>query len=457
MSYQPGLFRPLSFHDARQGFLNGSDDPRAYLERCLQVISEKEPAVLGWVVLNEEAARKAADESTARYRSGRPLSLIDGMPLGVKDLIETKDMPTQMGSPLFEGNFPKRDSAVIRALRNAGAVVLGKTVTTPMGLPDPGPTNNPFDLRRTPGGSSSGSGAVVGAGMVPVALGTQLVGSMIRPASFCANWALKPTFGAINRGERLGFSQSHIGVHAGTAQDMWLTAIEMVQRSGGDPGHPGLYGTLEVPAPRKPGALAVLETEGWTRLDEASRAAFEQSLDTLAAQGVRIVRRKHHTDLDVLEQGLSDASAFSMRLISWEQHWSLENLVEQFPQLLSPSLVKQLESGRAMTLDHYRGMLEQREALRRRYASVLGECDALISLSACGPAPLSEEVRKTPYPTGDYSFSCVSSLLGGPAVSAPILAVDGMPLGLQLLGQWHADAQTTAIARWLYDTLVDRP
>ena len=125
-------------------------------------------------------------------------------------------MPTQMGCAAFEGNFPKRDSALVRALRDAGAVILGKTVTTELGGAHPGPTTNPFDALRTPGGSSSGSAAAIGAGMIPAAIGTQVGGSVIRPASYCGNWALKPTQGALNRGERQGYSQSTVGVHAGS-------------------------------------------------------------------------------------------------------------------------------------------------------------------------------------------------------------------------------------------------
>src|SRR3546814_13129 len=150
--------------------MDGTDTPRDYLERCLATIAEREPVLKGWVVLNESGARAAADAATQRYRDGKPLSLIDGMPVGIKDLIETKDMPTQMGCEAYSGNFPKSDSAVVRALREAGALVLGKTVTTSLGFLDPGPTTNAFDSARTPGGSSSGSAAVVGANMVPVAV-----------------------------------------------------------------------------------------------------------------------------------------------------------------------------------------------------------------------------------------------------------------------------------------------
>lgn len=452
--YSPKTFQALTFHDARQAFLEHKDTPREYLERCLARIEAREPVVKGWVVLNIESARRAADESTTRYRNGQALSLIDGMPVGIKDLIETKDMPTQMGSPAYEGNFPKRDSAVVRALRDAGAMVLGKTVTTALGFLDPGPTTNAFDPERTPGGSSSGSGAVVGAGMVPVALGSQLVGSVIRPASFNANWALKPTFGAINRGERLGYSQSHVGIHAGCAQDMWNTAMEMVVRVGGDPGHPGLYGPISAPEQKRPSCLAVLETEGWPRLDAKSHKVFETFLTQIEDKGVRILRRKDSHLIELLEQSVQDATAKSMRLISWEQRWSLENMIEQHPGTLGPSLLRQLESGRDMTLERYRQDILLRDHAHRCLSALATQCDALISLASCGPAPRFQDTRNTKFPTGDVSFSCVSSYLGAPAISAPLLAVDGLPMGVQLIGQHHEDYNLTGIATWLERNLV---
>ena len=262
-SYSPETFRPLTFHDAVPRFRDGSDTPRAYLERCLETIAALEPQVMAFASLNEAGAREAADASTARYRAGAPLLPIDGLPIGIKDLLETRDLPTEMGSAFYKGNRPGRDSALVQALRQAGAVIVGKTVTTELGMSHPGPTRHPFDLRRTPGGSSSGSGAVISARMLPAAIGTQVLGSVIRPASFNANWALKPTQGGINRVERQGFSQSTVGIHAGCAEDMWSIAVEIVKRVGGDPGAPGMYFTGEAPPPAlMPRRLAVLETEG---------------------------------------------------------------------------------------------------------------------------------------------------------------------------------------------------
>ena len=281
-SYDPREFRALTFHDAAARFRDGSDTPRAYLERCLETINEREPVVRAFVVVNEAGGRAAADTSTTRWRDGRPLSPIDGLPIGIKDLLETKDMPTQMGCEAYRGNFPKRDNAAVWALRQAGAVILGKTVTAEIGGSHPGPTTNPFDPSRTPGGSSSGSAAAVAARMVPAAIGTQVGGSIIRPAAFCGNVALKPTQGGINRGERQATSMSTHGVHAGSIEDMWQVAIEIVRRVGGDRGCLGLIGPLdgagggEAGAPHRAGDRGLGRARG-RQIDRRSRCCWRMS------------------------------------------------------------------------------------------------------------------------------------------------------------------------------------
>src|SRR6516225_4207132 len=166
------------YFPATEKFSDGGDSPRAFLERCLDALDAWEPAVGAFVALNLEPARAAADASTKRWRGGNPLSPIDGMPVGIKDIIETADMPTQNGSPLFAGFRSERDAASVAALREAGGVIVGKTVTTEFAATEPRGTRNPWDPTRTPGGSSSGSAAAVGAGVIPVGLGTQVIGSI---------------------------------------------------------------------------------------------------------------------------------------------------------------------------------------------------------------------------------------------------------------------------------------
>ena len=162
----------LSFHSAIPNFLEGKATPRGYLERCLETIEAREHEVKAFVTLNIDGARAAADASTDRYRKGSPFSLVDGCPIGVKDIIETFDMPTQMNNDLYKGWRSNRDAACVHALREGGAIIVGKTVTTEFSFGRSGPTRTPHDLERTPGGSSSGSAASVGAGMLPVSLGT---------------------------------------------------------------------------------------------------------------------------------------------------------------------------------------------------------------------------------------------------------------------------------------------
>jgi Asp-tRNA(Asn)/Glu-tRNA(Gln) amidotransferase A subunit family amidase len=451
-AYDPAAFRPLTFFDAAVHFRSGEDDPRKYLERCLETIAAREPEVRAWVVLNERGAREAADASAARWRSGKPISAIDGMPIGIKDLIETKDMPTQMGCAALEGNFPRRDSALVRALRDAGAVILGKCVTTELGGAHPGPTTNPFDARRTPGGSSSGSAAAVGACMVPVAIGTQVGGSVIRPASYCANWALKPTFGALNRGERLGYSQSVIGVHAGSPVDMWSVAHEIALRAGGDPGYPGLFGPDATPAALKPQRLIVMETAGWNDLDAMTGRAFERVVEALREHGIGIVRRSDSALVEAFEQGIASIKTVNSDLCAYELAWSIANLDEQHPGKLSKHALRKMEQGRSMTLEDYRRRLLERDDARRRLAAIAPVGDALISLSSPGPAPISDV--NGPRPTGDAIFNYPSSSLGAPAVTVPLLAVGGMPCGVQIMGQPHDDARVTGIARWVSENVA---
>ncbi|WP_338665284.1 amidase [Pararoseomonas sp. SCSIO 73927] len=454
--YDPATFRPLTFHDAVPRFTDGTDTPRAYLERCLEVIAAREPVVRAWVTLNEAGAREAADAATARYRAGRALSSIDGMPVGIKDMLQTKDMPTEQGTPLFKGAQTKMDSASVLALRQAGAVIIGKTVTTELGMSHPGPTTNPFNPDHTPGGSSSGSAAVIGAGMVPAALGTQVVGSIIRPAGFCANTAIKPSFGAIHRGERLAFSQSHIGVHAGDLTDMWRVLYEMGVRSGGDPGQPGLFGEAAPRPAARPGRLIVMESEGWAETDATTAGAFDRVLGGLRDAGVTILRRGDNPLIENFERAISDSLAICRDVCGYELRWTLENLVERFPTGLSESMMSRLGLARSMTLQDYRLVLMQREAARRAFEAIAPLADGLISLSSVGPAPALENKAKdsgVTHTTGLPAYNAATSVLGSPAITLPLLSVSGMPVGVQVIGQLHTDAALAGLARWVVDSV----
>jgi Asp-tRNA(Asn)/Glu-tRNA(Gln) amidotransferase A subunit family amidase len=454
-SYDPREFEPLTFHDVVPRFRDGTDTPRAYLERCLQTIAEREPIVKAFVVLNEQGARAAADASSARWKAGRALSAIDGMPVAIKDLLETKDMPTQLGCEAARGNFPKRDNAAVWALRQAGAVVFGKTVTAELGGSHPGPTTNPFDPACTPGGSSSGTAAAIGARMVPAGLGTQVGGSVIRPAGFCGNVAFKPTQGGINRGERQATSMSTTGVHAGSIEDLWQVVIEIASRAGGDRGSPGLFGPATTPAAAKPQRLIVLESSGWKSLDGASRGAFETLLEKLRGAGVAVLRRSDHPYIESLEAALAGAPALSSAITGWENRWYQRNMLDEHPDGLSARAKAAIARAEAMSLDDYRVALAERAVAQQRHAALAPLADAVIMLSCPGPAPAWAGDRPgeplAPRPTGDSAFNLPSSILFAPAVTMPLLGVDGMPVGVQLMGQQNQDARMVGLARWMLE------
>jgi len=456
--YHPSTFKALSFHDAVPGFREGTDSPRSYLERCIETINEREPIVKAFVALNEAGARAAADASTARWKSGRPLSAIDGMPIGIKDLLETKDMPTQMGCAAFHGNFPKRDNAAVWALRQAGAVILGKTTTAELGGSHPPATTNPFDPARTAGGSSSGSAAAVGARMIPAAIGTQVGGSIIRPAVFCGNVALKPTQGGINRGERQATSMSTHGVHAGCIEDMWQVAIEIAERAGGDRGCVGLVGPRQPPAAQKPGRLIVLETAGWEQVDALSKSAFAAVLDGIQRAGIELLRRADNPLVAKLEGAIAEAASICNAITGWENRWYQRNLVSENPGGVSERAKTALAKAETMTVGDYRAALIDRAAAQACYSAVAPLADAVITLSSPGPAPLWAGDQPgeplSPRPTGDPVFNFPSSMLFAPSVTMPLMAVHGMPLGAQVMGQSHEDAKLTAMARWLVENLA---
>ena len=451
-AYDPADRSGLTFHDAARAFADGADTPRAYLERCLEQIAAVEPKVKALVAMNEEGARAAADASGERWKAGRPLSSIDGMPIGIKDLLETRDMPTEMGCVAYRGNFPKRDNAAVWALREAGAVPFAKTVTAELGGAYPGPTRNPFDLERTPGGSSSGSAAAVAADMMPAAIGTQVGGSIIRPAAYCGNVALKPTQGGINRGERQATSMSTHGPHANCIEDMWTVAIEIAKRAGGDRDAIGLTGPDAVPAAARPDRLVVLEGEGWPGLDDATKDGFNRILAALAAAGVEVIRRGDSVLVEALEQSVSNAGAICSKVTAWENRWAQRNLVNEHPDGVSERAQATLAMAEAMSPDDYRQALNERAAARVQHAALAGLADAVVMLSCPGPAGEfftdvpGEPLR--PRPTGDAVMNYPSSMLGAPAVTMPLLSVEQMPVGVQFVGQQHQDARMTALARW---------
>ncbi len=433
--------RMQAFLPATADFASGRDSPREFLERCLVQLEAWEPKIGAFVTLNLAAARAAADRSTNRWRAGKPLSPIDGMPIGIKDIIETVDMATENGSPLFAGYRGNRDAAGAAALREAGAVIVGKTVTTEFAWMQPRATRNPWDLNRTPGGSSSGSAAAVAVGAIPVGIGTQVFGSIMRPSSFCGCFGFKPTVGAINRGgSHDALSQSTHGPLAASLPEAWQVAYEIAQRVGGDPGYPGLYGPPTCPTPSKPRRLAVLETDGWAVATASAKEALAEASARLKSGGFTLVTRRESEKVAAIEDAIHDARELSHTIIAWESRWPLNTYRARDPGKLSQAMHDLATRSEAMTLDDYRRGVAERQRRRAVYQSVAPDFDACLTLSAPGAAPVGLNW------TGDPAFVIPGSMLGVPAVSLPVLQDEGLPLGLQLLGFADADASLFSTA-----------
>jgi Asp-tRNA(Asn)/Glu-tRNA(Gln) amidotransferase A subunit family amidase len=429
-------------------FAGGADSPVRVLEECLAEIDAREPMVGAFTVIDARAARDGARASAERWQSSRPLSAIDGMPVGVKDMIDTADMVTGMGSPLFDGYRPRFDAASVQGLRESGAVIVGKTVTTEFAASQPGRTRNPWDLTRTPGGSSSGSAAAVGCGMLCGGLGTQVVGSILRPAGFCGAYGFKPSVGAINRGGSLDYlSQSVTGTIAASLADAWAMARAVAERVGGDPGYPGLAGPLTLPPERRPGRLALLRTAGWPMLAEPARASLEAALDRLRAAGVTVLTEDDCAEIAAVEAAIGEAIEICMGVNSWEWRWPLGSFMARDASLLSESTRERHARSLAMTQAEYAALLVRRDAARRAYTALARQVDAVVSVTAPGAAPVGLAS------TGNPIFVAPGSLLGAPGVSLPVLDDGGLPLGLQVLGFPQGDADLLAVAGWIEHTL----
>jgi Asp-tRNA(Asn)/Glu-tRNA(Gln) amidotransferase A subunit family amidase len=448
--YDPKSPPLLRFCDRVASFLDGSDTPRDYLERCLETIAEREPAVLAFVHRDDEMARQAADAATERYKQGKPLSLIDGCPVAIKDIIETADMPTQMNSAIYAGWQPGRDAAAVYALRESGAVIVGKTVTTEFATGVSGPTRNPFDLSRTPGGSSSGTAAAVGAGMLPAGLGTQTAGSIVRPAAYCGAYGFKPTHAALNMGGIHPISNTHdtLGTIAGCVEDCWRLAYQIAQRVGGTAPHPGLPGPSALGEGVRPRRLIRLYTDGWTEVDETSLAAFERLIQHLKQAGIDIVDREDGDEIAKLETLLQDVASVASTITAYERRWPYLDYYKRYRSKLSPYLRENIEKSLAITTEAFHAALERRATIRRQVEVLNASADGFITFTASGPAPLGLAF------TGSRSFQVCWTLTRAPSLTLPLLQADGLPLGVQLMSFVDQDERLARNAKWMAETML---
>jgi len=437
----------LEFCAARARFLQGQDSPRAYLERCIDAIESRDREVRAFVTLGLAAARQAADAATQRYRDGRPLSVVDGMPIAVKDIMDTFDLPTQMGNAIYKGWQPRWDAACVHALRSGGAIVVGKTVTTAFAGGETNETRNPLDTRRTPGGSSSGSAASVGAGMVSCALGTQTQGSTLRPAGYCGVFGFKPTHNALPMQgvHPISWTHDHLGVIAGGLDDLWTVASHIADVAG-TPGNPGLQGaSKKLPTARKPRQLQVMYTQAWdTEVDAQTRASFEALLARLRAEHVEIVTRNEDRAYAALEDAFyGPFIERSVDISAYEMRWPYQQYLQKYPELLEQRQRDRLARADQITPEIYAERLAEKARMKEQARQAMQGADAILTLSSSGPAPIGHSH------TGSRAYLLFASFLHLPAFSLPLLQSDGMPVGAQIIGHAGRDGDLCALARWM--------
>ena len=408
------------------GRLTAEAAARAALER----IAQREPAIHAWQCVDAEAAITAARALDARGRPG----LLGGVPIGVTALIATAALPTGYGSPIYAGVRPAADADCVARARAAGALVIGKTVTTEFAYFTPGPTANPCNPAHTPGGSSSGSAAAVADGMVPIAFGTQTAGSLIRPASFCGVFALKPAFGALRMDGIKPFAPSldTLGWFARSADDLELMRCAM---------HGLDFSPLQPPSP---GALRLgfCRTHEWPAADPGGQAAFEQALKLAAAAGVDL----RELTLPASFIGLVDAQKTVM---AFEAARALERESRDHPHRLSPVLRALLDEGRAAPEHGHARALAQAATARLHLRELMRDLDALLVPAAPGEAPAGLAA------TGDPVFNRIWTLLGPPCVNVPGLqGPRGLPVGIQLVGHADRERALISVAGWLHRVLA---
>jgi len=396
---------------------------RELVDAALDRYLATEPAIHAFAWLDRERARRIAGERD----NEPPRGILHGVPVAVKDIYDTAGIPTEHGSRLFAGRVPDRSADVVAALESAGAIVIGKTVTAELAYYAPGPTRNPYDQTRTPGGSSQGSAAAVATGVVPAAVGSQTNGSVIRPAAFCGTVGYKPTGGRLSTRGVLEFSATldQVGGFAGTVESAgWLAAA-----MAGDAVSEWLDDPAEVPR------FAAVRSSEWDAADEAMRTRFQADVDALAAAGGPV-------EWPDLPSGLDDAVRLIEIVMAHESARAIGPLATARPELVSAQAHAIFDRGRAISVAEYEDALHERRRLIAAFGEWSAPYDAILTPPALGEAP---DLATT----GDPRFCSRWTFVGAPAIAIPTgIGPAGLPLGLQLVGARGGDRRLLAAARW---------
>jgi Asp-tRNA(Asn)/Glu-tRNA(Gln) amidotransferase A subunit family amidase len=433
--------------DAARLIRDGVVSSEQYVGACLEQVRKRDEDVQAWTFLDPEYALAQARAADELRLSGQPIGPLHGVPVGIKDIIDTGDMPTENGSVLHAGRTPARDATVVALLRAAGAIIMGKTVTTEFATRTPGKTRNPHNPAHTPGGSSSGSAAAVAAGMVPLALGSQTTGSTIRPAAYCGVYGMKPTHGLIPRHGMFQLSRTldHVGLFARTVEDL---ALLLEQLTGYDERDPDSRPRARVPyrevaaaEPPLPPMFAFVKAPRWDRVEPDAKDAFGELVQRLGdrVEELELVSASE----EVL--GWHEAISGPEIAVNLSREW------EKGRDGLSPALRERIERGRAVRGFEYVAALGRIPQLNASFTELFEQrYDAILTPAAYGTAPAGLAS------TGDPAYCALWTLCGMPSLSVPLMeGVNGLPLGVQLVGPRHGDARLLRTARWLVSRLSE--
>jgi Asp-tRNA(Asn)/Glu-tRNA(Gln) amidotransferase A subunit family amidase len=408
-----------------------------YAAACLERAKAVDPKLRAFEVLPADTARRPG-----------PLS---GIPVGIKDIIATSDMPTTNGSPIYRDHIPAADAWVVERLRNLGATIFGKTVSTEFAWRHPGPTVNPWNGKHTPGGSSSGSAAAVAAGIVPLALGSQTLGSVVRPAAFNGVVGFKPSFGAIPRigVHHLSQSLDHVGFFARKVDDVALALSLLAGSSDRDRhGQPLPAFTVDIDKGLQPLAnprLAVVRFAKWSKAEPEQQKVFNATVSTLRNAGAAL------EDLELAELDRANWDTINTILAS-EGAAIFADLVARYPDRSSDHLKSLVATGKAHSATDYLAAKAMQDKLRSAFTADMSGYDAVLTLPAFGEAPLGQHY------TGDAEYCAPWTLLGVPALSLPAgFGKNGLPLGIQIVGPYRQDHRTLRVAKWIESTLAFDP
>ncbi|MGF6767986.1 Asp-tRNA(Asn)/Glu-tRNA(Gln) amidotransferase A subunit family amidase [Paraburkholderia sp. GAS199] len=417
---------PLTAVAIRQGLTGGSLTIDAVFDRIDARIDACESHVQAWRALDTQSARRAAAQQQA---SSLRDAVLAGVPVGVKDIFATHDFPTRYGSPIYAHGVRAADATCVERVRAAGALVTGKTVTTEFAYFTPGPTANPHDVRRTPGGSSSGSAAAVAAGMVPLAFGSQTAGSLIRPASYCGVFALKPTHGefSLNGAKAMAPSLDTLGWLSRSADDLELMRAALAGER--------FDALTDIDAVAL--SIAILPEYEQSPIEASTQTTFNQALARLSRAGVSIVKINASSDMHGLIDAQKCVQAYEAAQ-AFDREW--RNHREQ----LSGPFAALIEAGQQTPRDEYDASLALAERALSQFGLLTRDVDAVLTLAAPGEAPVGLGA------TGDPVLCRSWTLLGLPCVNVPgMRGPNGLPVGLQLIGKPHQERRLLAIARRL--------